>query len=182
MRCSFATSDRVALACVGIGAIPRDALYLGLPLLQRTAKDVAGKEMSDAGLLEISGQRDPLLCALLEQLHAELTSIRRPSELFVQGIAQSLAVHLVRTYSDPQQRSTVPRGGLPAYKLQRVIDLLQSSLQEECSLQRLAHEAGLSEFHFCRAFSTRPAPAHRATSYICVSHAQSNCCARRSAA
>lgn len=138
--------------------------------------------MSDAGLLEISGQRDPLLCALLEQLHAELTSIRRPSELFVQGIAQSLAVHLVRTYSDPQQRSTVPRGGLPAYKLQRVIDLLQSSLQEECSLQRLAHEAGLSEFHFCRAFSTRPAPAHRATSYICVSHAQSNCCARRSAA
>jgi AraC-like DNA-binding protein len=71
---------------------------------------------------------------------------------FVQSIAQSLAIHLVRTYTDPNAKGRDQRGGLPAFKLRRVIELLEAHLDQEFSLDRLAREIGLSEFHFCRLF------------------------------
>jgi len=50
------------------------------------------------------------------------------------------------------QKGREQRGGLPAFKLRRVTDLLETHLDEEFSLGRLAREAGVSEFHFCRLF------------------------------
>jgi AraC family transcriptional regulator len=72
--------------------------------------------------------------------------------MFVQGLAQSLAVHLVRQYGAAVRATRRPRGGLPAFRLRRVIDLMASHLDQEFHLGRLAREAGLSEFHFSRAF------------------------------
>src|SRR6185503_15859185 len=41
-----------------------------------------------------AGEKDNVLSMLLEQLRRELTTPHRPSPLFVQSIAQSLAIHL----------------------------------------------------------------------------------------
>jgi AraC family transcriptional regulator len=127
-------------------------LYLGLPLVKRAIKDVLNEDAVSAGLREVSGESDEVLSALLEQLRLELTARHRHSAVFVQGISQCLAVHLVRTYSDPNARRSEHRGGLPAFKLQKVTSLLEQHLHEEFSLARLARAAGLSEFHFSRAF------------------------------
>lgn len=137
-------------------------LYLGLPLLKRAAAELYGKEMHIA-LRDVSGQRDRVLSALLEPLRAELQAPRRPSALFVQGIAQSLAVHVLREYSDPSGKSARrQRSGLPAFKLRRVLALMEARLDQEFHLESLAREAGLSEFHFSRAFkcSTGFSPSH----------------------
>jgi AraC family transcriptional regulator len=96
--------------------------------------------------------RDPILTALLDQLRTELISHTPASPLFVQSIAQSLAVHLVRTYTDPNAVKHEPRGGLPAFKLRKVTNLLEAHLEEEFQLAPLAQEAGMSEFHFSRLF------------------------------
>jgi len=127
-------------------------LYLGLPLLKRAIKELLKRDAVNAGLREVSGERDDVLSALLEQLRSELSERRRPSALFIQSIAQSVAVHLGRNYTDPNAKREEHRGGLPAFKLRRVTDLLEAGLDEAFRLQPLAHEAGLSEFHFCRAF------------------------------
>jgi AraC family transcriptional regulator len=103
-------------------------------------------------LREVSGKKDDILSMLLEQLRSELTARHRPSPLFVQSIAQSLAIHLVRTYTDPNAKGRDQRGGLPAFKLRRVTELLEAHLDEEFSLDRLAREIGISAFHFCRLF------------------------------
>jgi AraC family transcriptional regulator len=52
------------------------------------------------------------------------------------------------------------RGGLAPKALQRAIDRLRSDSDADVSLSALAAEAGLSRFHFCRAFkeSTGLAP------------------------
>ncbi|UYB54278.1 helix-turn-helix domain-containing protein [Xanthomonas sp. AM6] len=138
-------------AAEGRGPFAVMHLYLGLPLLQRAFQEV----FPGAGELElrdVSGARDAVLCALLEPLRAELVSGHEPSGMFVQGLAQSLAVHLVRRYGGVAQTKRRPRGGLPAFKLRRAMALMEQELAQEFQLGRLARAADLSEFHFCRAF------------------------------
>jgi AraC family transcriptional regulator len=125
-------------------------LYLGLPVFNRAMEEAFPKDQGAMHLPDVSGFKDNFLLALLEGLHKELLSRRRGSSLFVEGIAQSLAGHLVRTYAD----ETTPehKGGLPGFRLRKVRDLMVTHLEDEFSLTRLAREAGVSEFHFSRAF------------------------------
>ena len=91
----------------------------------------------------------------------ELTGAAEPSEMVVQGIAQALAVHLVRQYG--KRDSTVParRGALPAFKLQLIVRMMEAGLDQAFNLKSLAAEAGLSAFHFSRVFkqSTGSSPS-----------------------
>jgi len=70
----------------------------------------------------------------------------------VQGVAQALAVPLVRNYTELTKDVRVYKGGLPGFKLRRVTELMAAHLEEEFSLVRLAREADMSEFHFSRLF------------------------------
>jgi len=126
--------------------------YVGLPLFARAHRDVFGVEMDSPRLREVFAERDTMLTALLEQLRSEMTTRRTASRLFVHGIAQSLAVHLVRTYPAPSSSGRALRGGLPAFKLQKITGLIEAHLDEEIALSRLAGEVGLSAFHFSRLF------------------------------
>lgn len=127
-------------------------LYLGLPIFDRAAREILGEACDVPVLREVSGERDHVLSLMLEHFRIELTSRHQPSALFVQGIAQSLAVHLVRHYRDPKTKSVKRRSALPAFKLRKVTELLEKQLGEEFNLARLAEAAGLSEFHFSRQF------------------------------
>ncbi len=124
--------------------------YVSLPVLARAHEEVLG----GAGvprLCEVFGAHDSVLSAFLQQLRSELLSRPRPSALFIQGIAQSLAVHLVRTYPEPSGRPGA-RGGLPAFALRKIVALLEARLTEGVPLGKLAEEAGYSAFHFSRLF------------------------------
>lgn len=127
-------------------------VYVGLNLMKRALRDVHGNDGVDLALQEVSGSNDSVLSWLLRGLRGELMAKGRQSSLLVQGLAQALAVHLVRSYSDCTGRRPVLKGGLPAFKLHRVIELLEDGLDQEFRLQPLANMAELSEFHFCRAF------------------------------
>ncbi|MDM0074816.1 AraC family transcriptional regulator [Variovorax sp. J2P1-59] len=127
-------------------------LYLGLDVMKRAVRDVHGADPFEFVLREVSGANDSALSMFLSQIRAELMGQRQPSTLMVQGLAQGLAVHLVRAYADAGKRPVAPRGGLPAFKLHRIIAMLEERLDREFRLQPLASAAGLSEFHFCRAF------------------------------
>jgi AraC family transcriptional regulator len=125
-------------------------LYLGLPVFNRATEEAFQNDQGATRLRDLSGFKDNFLSALLEELHKEVSSRHRGSSLFVEGIAQSLAVHLVRTYADETTQDY--KGGLPGFRLRRVRDLMITHLEDEFSLIRLAREADMSEFHFSRAF------------------------------
>ena len=129
--------------------------YLGLPLFARAMEEVQGVEAAGTPVLrEVFGERDAFLSTFLEMLRAELLARHcAASPLFVQGVAQSLALHLVRTYL-PASHALPPqqRGGMPAFQLRKVTALLESRLAENLPLARLAQEAGYSPFHFSRLF------------------------------
>ena len=104
-----------------------------------------------AHLRDVSGFEDPHLIPLLQKLREEAL---RPSasRLFVQGIAQAIAVHLARNYVALTEALRGETSSLPGFKLRRITDWMAEHMPEEFSLARLAEQAGVSEFHFNRLF------------------------------
>ncbi|CCE99969.1 helix-turn-helix domain-containing protein [Sinorhizobium fredii] len=135
-------------------------LYLSVPLFERVAEEVLGKAAS-IGLRDVSGGQDEQLSHLLALIHRELTTESAGSRLFVQGLAQSLAVHLIRHYASGESASR-PRNALPGAKLRRAIAFMETHLEEPFDLTQVAQVVGMSEFHFSRLFkqATGLSPSH----------------------
>lgn len=127
-------------------------VYLGLPLMKRAAADVHGPESPLVPLREVSGAADEVVAGQMGLLRNELLERRTPSTMLVQGLASSLAVHLVRAYASGGQHPAIPHAGLPAFKLHRVLAAMQERIDQELDLKRLAKAAQLSEAHFSRSF------------------------------
>ncbi|MBB3354619.1 AraC family transcriptional regulator [Rhizobium sp. BK049] len=125
-------------------------LYLSVPLFERVAYDVLGCSAPPA-LRDISGGKDTQLSHLFALIHQELTSEGKGSQLFVQGLAQSLAVHLIRNYA-ASEAADDRQNALPGFKLRRAFAYLEEHLAEPFNLVQLAETVGMSEFHFSRLF------------------------------
>jgi AraC family transcriptional regulator len=126
-------------------------VLLSLTLFNTALADVFGQNAAQARLRDLSGFEDPALTSLLQQLRDEATR-RSASQLFVRGLAQAIAVHLVRNYAAVTEGARGEISSLPVFKLRRVTDWMAEHMAEEFSLGRLAEQAGMSEFHFNRLF------------------------------
>jgi AraC family transcriptional regulator len=76
------------------------------------------------------------------------------SPLFVQGIAQAIAIHLARNYAVTGEELDSGSPSLPGYKLRQMTDWMAEHVAEDLNLDRLADRAGLSKFHFHRLFKS----------------------------
>lgn len=139
-------------------------IYLGLQLLERAIQEIHQAVTGSIRLREVSGGRDDVLSMLLEQFRAELITRGETSTFWMQGIAQCIAVHLARHYLDAEAEDIVQRNALPAFKLKRVVSFMETSLGEAFRLVDLAHEAGMSEYHFSRLF--KRATGHSPSQYF----------------
>ena len=126
-------------------------ISVALPIFQRALKDVLGADAAQAQLRDVSGFEDAILDTLMEQLHGELVR-RKASGLYVQCLAQAIAIHLVRNYvaTGKSPRSGSP--ALPGYKLQQITGWMAEHVGEDINLAQLAARAGVSKFHFHRLF------------------------------
>lgn len=126
-------------------------LYLSVPLFEKVARDMLGKAGGTVTLKDVSGGSDTTLSHILSLLHAELVAASDASELFVEGLAQSLTVHLVRRYGIADSAARA-RNALPGSKLRRAIGFMAAGLDQPFDLDSLAHAVGMSKFHFSRLF------------------------------
>ena len=129
------------------------AVFLELPLLERALEEVFGGDAPFARLRDTSAFTDDALNVLMAHLHSELMR-RKASPLFVQGIGQTIAIHLARNYADliKEPRSGSP--SLPGYKLRQITDWMAKNVAEEFHLEQLAAQVGLSKFYFNRLFKS----------------------------
>lgn len=135
-----------------IGDVPFQVmhLYLSVAVIERVAGDVLGS-VAPFSLRDVSGGRDDQLSHLLALIHQELIAEGKGSQLFVEGLAQSLTVHLIRNYV-ADETAHDRRNALPGFKLRRAISHLGENLAEPLKLAQLAATVGMSEFHFSRLF------------------------------
>ena len=129
------------------------AVFIELPLLQLALEEVFGAGAAHARLRDLSAFADGTLDSLMEQIRDELA---RPqaSPLFVQGLAQQIAIHLARNYGETAEESRSGSALLPGYKVQQITDWMDEHVAEDFNLAQLAARAGLSKFHFQRLFKS----------------------------
>lgn len=127
------------------------AIFLELPLLERALEEVFGADAAFAHLRDVSAFSDDTLNALMVQLHGELMR-KKASPLFVQGIGQTIAVHLARNYTELVKRPRKGSPSLPGFKLRQITDWIKDHIADDFDLEQLATHAGLSKFHFHRLF------------------------------
>lgn len=129
-------------------------IYLGVPLLEKALHEVLGGPVEAVRLREVSGGRDEGLSVLLEHVRLELMG-RGASPLYLQGLAQCIAVYLARNYLDSSADDRPRRNALPAYKFRRVLAAMEADLAKDFNLRQLAEVAGMSDCHFSRMFKSR---------------------------
>ena len=126
-------------------------VFVELPVLQRALEEVFGTDATHARLRDASAFNDEALNSLLGLLREELM---RPqaSPLFVEAIAQAVAIHLARSYGVTGEESHSSSPSLPGHKLRQITDWIAAHVAEDFNLAQLADQAGLSKFHFQRLF------------------------------
>ncbi|WP_051933218.1 helix-turn-helix domain-containing protein [Massilia sp. BSC265] len=126
-------------------------LHIGRHVLSRCAKDGGSAVVASQGL-ELRGNADPTLRALLELLcppRSRTTSLSTP---FVDGVAQAVLAQLACYPASAPSEPECHHHGLAPYKFRLVSRAMRERLTEPFDLEHLAGLAGLSTFHFSRAF------------------------------
>jgi AraC family transcriptional regulator len=131
---------------------PVDVVQLYLP--HTTLARVAGEaDMAAPGiLLERTAHPDPVTSRLLLTAADALESNEVLDTLFRQQLTDLLATRLLAAHTGSPTTIPPVMGGLAPKTLLRAIERLRSDSDADVSLAALASEAGLSRFHFCRAF------------------------------
>jgi AraC family transcriptional regulator len=131
---------------------PMHVVQLYLP--QKTLLRIAD-EANTAGpgdLLERTGHPDAITSRLLLSAADALDGRAALDTLFRQQLTDLLATRLLAAHAGVAATPQPIVGGLSPAVLRRAIERLRSDSDADVSLSALASDAGLSRFHFCRAF------------------------------
>ncbi|MEY9383130.1 AraC family transcriptional regulator [Bradyrhizobium japonicum] len=131
---------------------PVDVVQLYLP--HATLKCVADEAASGTSseLLERTAHPDPITSRLILSAVNTLESNAALDTLFRHQLIDLLAMRLLVAHTGSQAPFQPTIGGLSPKVLARAIERLRSDSDTDVSLDALASDAGLSRFHFCRAF------------------------------
>src|SRR6201991_2536114 len=125
-------------------------LYLPPTTLDRIAREA---DMAAPGeLLERTAHSDPVTSRLLMSAADVLEGNAALDALFRQQLTDLLATRLLAAHAGSPATFQPVMGGLSPNVLRRAIERLRSDGEADVSLAALASDAGLSRFHFCRAF------------------------------
>ncbi|MET0676060.1 MAG: AraC family transcriptional regulator [Bradyrhizobium sp.] len=133
--------------------LPLNVVQLYLP--HATLERIAGEaNMAGPGeLLERTAHPDPITSRLLMSAADVLEGSAALDALFRQQLTDLLATRLLAAYIGAAPVAFQPViGGLSPNALRRAIERMRSDSDADVSLGALASDAGLSRFHFCRAF------------------------------
>jgi len=125
-------------------------LYLPHRTLERVADEAGTAAPPD--LLERTGHPDLITSRLLLSAADVLEGSQALDALFRQQLTDLLATRLLAAHTGSPTTFQPTMGGLSPKVLLRAIERLRSESDADVSLAALASEAGLSRFHFCRAF------------------------------
>jgi AraC-like DNA-binding protein len=95
---------------------------------------------------------DPVLRDLILKLRAEVTSGCPTGPLLAESICTKLTEELIQRFSIGRVRPDRYKGGLSGAQLRRAVEYIDASLDLDLSGNGIAAAAGLSKYHFGKAF------------------------------
>jgi AraC family transcriptional regulator len=134
--------------------IPGPVNVVQLYLPHATLERIAGEadQAAPGRLLERTGHPDPITSRLLMSAADVLDGSEALDTLFRQQLTDLLATRLLATHAGSPTTIQPAVGGRSPKALRCAVERLRSDSDADVSLAALASDAGLSRFHFCRAF------------------------------
>jgi AraC family transcriptional regulator len=132
------------------GPTHRIAVALHQSLLLSAIDETIGQNHIE--LTEHWNVTDRHIMSVLMALTTDLDAGSPAGRLYGESLANALAVYLLSRYAVQRRVPTVPKGGLPRWRLKRVLDYIGDNLAEDVSLVDLAELAGMSAHHFAELF------------------------------
>ena len=144
------------------GSTHRIAVAIHPSLLVNTLDETAHQR--DIELTEHWNLEDPHILAVLLAMRTDLDGGSPAGRLYGECLANALAVYLLNRYAVRQYTTISRRGGLPGYRLKRVLDYIGDQLADDLSLPQLAAVAGMSPHYFAELF--RLSTGHTPHQYV----------------
>ena len=128
-------------------------IYLHNSLYESAVSELFGCDGSKEEIAPRFAIFDPLLEQLVMAIAAALRDRISNDSLYIDTIAQMMAVHLARNHSS---RTRLRRAGLiptlSGRKMRRAIEYIEDRLDSDLSIEKMAAEAEISPVYFARAF------------------------------
>ena len=120
--------------------------------IQTVAREALAINPDRLELLSEFRIRDPQIEAIGTMLLTELQQGNLSSRLYIESLANVLAVHLIRQYTATKPQVPIYEGGLPERQLLQILDYIHEHLHRDIKLADLAGLLGISQFHFSHLF------------------------------
>ncbi len=128
-------------------------VYLRQSLYEGAVSEIYGCDGASAELVPRFAMLDPLLEQLMIAIASALRDGSASDGLYIDSIAQMMAVHLARNHSTRSRpvKLMTPKP-IAGWKMRRLIDFIEEHLDGDLSLEAMAHEVDISPLYLARAF------------------------------
>lgn len=120
--------------------------------LQNVARETLAKDSDRLELLPEFRTRNPQIEAIGMMLLTELQQENLSNQLYIDSLANVLAVNLLRHHGATKPQLPIYEGGIPQRQLQHVLDYIDTHLDRDINLAELSRLLDISQFHFSRLF------------------------------
>lgn len=128
-------------------------IYLRRSILDRAFDDMYGLDAGIADVVPRFAFTDPLLEQTAAAIIAALADGTAEDRLYIETMANMIAVHLARRYSTHARPERIVAGdGLSRPAVRRLIEYIDAHLGEDLSLEAMAAEADMSAWYLSRVF------------------------------
>jgi AraC family transcriptional regulator len=128
-------------------------VYLRDSFYEAAVNEIYGCDASSAEIVPRYAILDPLLEQLAVTIISALRAGTVQDGLYIDTLAQMIAVHLAMHHSSRSRRVIIPTvKALPGWKMQHLIEFVEENLDGDLSLTRMAAEAAVSPVHLPQAF------------------------------
>jgi AraC family transcriptional regulator len=130
-------------------------VYIRRSVYEGAVAELFGGDASSAEIVPRFGITDPLL----EQLALTLTEVLRTGAfrdgLYIDTVAQMIAVHLARAHSvQARPRPLQAALTVPHQRMRQLLDYIEANLHDHLTLDVMAAQVGISPLYLARAFKT----------------------------
>ncbi len=125
-------------------------VYLTDTLMNRIARDIQNKDVSQVCLHDVLQGVDPVVSHIADQLTKEAATQGPAGPLYAEALSVQLAVHLLRNYASFVSRPSSRAVGFSQRELARLEEYLEAHLHESLSLDQLAGQFGMGVWTFNR--------------------------------
>jgi AraC family transcriptional regulator len=128
-------------------------VYVRRSVYESAVAELFGCDASSAEIVPRFGITDPLLEQLALVLADALRTGAIHDGLYIDTVAQMIAVHLARSHSVQSRPGHLPPAPMvPHQRMRQLIEYIESNLQDHLTLDAMAAQVGISPLYLARAF------------------------------